>query len=481
MEKLVMKVRAPWLAAGRPGLAHWPARVVALGLLLFVLLLVGAGPRVALGQTTDGPLEVVKAPAAPAQTGVIAYVESTNRDEIRLIAPDGTGDRRLWAHGQADPHDVYEVISLAWRPNVTDLAFASSHENWCSINQFDIFTVASDGGNYRRITQAPSCAALAGYPKGTVRIPVKNDNIFGDSFAGFAYFQGASTILPLTLPPFGTTTLTFNNVADFGPGVPQLATMIVGSNRDISGATEIDVLPGQTVTTGQMSIYLPEASWEARDPTWRSDGSSIGYVYNFASLFRLPPNPQPLDLGSKLQTDVSVMPDFVDLLTWGPPSKANQLLYVGNRVFDSEGIYLMNEGSATAGQKLLSYETYEQVRGLAWLPDGSGFVYSVEEVDDTFTSTRANIFLYRFAGGGPVRLTNFSNQFATQLSVSPDGSQVVFARAALQDSDAPTDLWIMNINGTGQRLLKSKAGSPAWSPGALAVPQKAYLPSVQRP
>ena len=41
-------------------------------------------------------------PAAAAQTGVIAYVEDTNRDEIRLINPDGSNDRRLWGHNVAD-------------------------------------------------------------------------------------------------------------------------------------------------------------------------------------------------------------------------------------------------------------------------------------------------------------------------------------------------------------------------------------------
>jgi len=87
------------------------------------------------------------------------------------------------------------------------------------------------------------------------------------------------------------------------------------------------------------------------------------------------PNPGPLEFGEELQTDSSQMPDFAKLLAWGPASQADRLLYAGNITFDSESIYLMAEGSTTAGERLVSYDATEAVLGLAWLPDGSGFVY----------------------------------------------------------------------------------------------------------
>jgi TolB protein len=454
-----------------------PARVVALALLLALLLDTAAGPPAAMGQTTDTPAT----PAVPAAVGSIAYVNAATGDEIRLVQPDGSGNRRVWAHGLADPNSVYRVTSLAWRPNAAELAFASSHENWCSLNDADIFAIAADGHAYRRITQAPSCAGLAAYPKGTVRVPVENSSILGDSFAGFVYFQGAPSILPLTLPPGGSSVLTFNNVADFGEAFEQVAVMIVPPNRAIAFETAVDVVAGQTVTTGEMGVYVPDTFWETRFPTWRSDGSSIGYVLNFASLFRLPPNPSPLDLGTELQTEPANMPDFADLLAWGPPSRANQLLYAGNTVFDSEAIYLLTEGSSGAGQKLLAYEVWEQVRGLAWLPDGSGFVFAVEEDNDSFESVRANVFEYTFATQQMKRLTNYSNLFAGQVSVSPDGTQIVFDRSAAKEPDAPADVWIMNRNGSGQRLLAANGRAPAWSPRAVPVVRRAYLPIAIRP
>jgi hypothetical protein len=420
-------------------------------------------------------------PTGANATGTIAYVEDTNRDEIRLIEPDGSGDRRLWAHGLADPNNVYEIWGLAWSPNAGELAFTSTHENWCSIDYSDVFAIDAGGGNYRRITQSPSCAGLSAYPKGTVRVPVANNNIFGESFTGFVYFQGAPSILPVSLAPGGSTVLTFNNVADFGDGFLQIGAIVHPSGREISFATAIDVVPGQSITTGEMDLFVPTITWEARSPTWRSDGSRIGYFLNFASMFALPPNPSPLDLGQELQTDPSAMPDFTDLLRWGPPSKANQLLYRGNVIFDSQGVYLTTEGSASAGERLVSYETYQFIRGLAWLPDGSGFIFSVEELDGTFQAQRANLFEYNFASQQTRRITNFSDQFAGQLSVSSDGTQIVFDRAASNDPADSADLYIVNRDGSGLRLLKAGAREPSWSPGTVAVPRRLYLPSLLRP
>lgn len=449
------------------------------GFLLWIVLF--AASLSLVGRAASLTLEGATAPISPAAAGSIAFVNAATGDEIRLIEPDGSNNRRLWAHGLADPHEVYAVDTLSWRPDASEIAFTSSHENWCSIDLTDIFAVAVDGRNYRRITQAPSCAGLSAFPKGTVRVPVENDNIFGESYTGFVYFQGAPSVLPVSLPPGGSTVLTFNDVADFGDGVPQVGVIVHPSGREISFATAIDVKAGQTLTTGKMDLFVPDIVWEARSPTWRSSGDQIGYILNFNSMFTLPPNPPPLVLGQELQTNQSVLPSFIDHLAWGPPSRAQQLLYRGGEPFDSQGVYLTQEFSAAAGQKLVSHEVWEDIRGLAWLPDGSGFVYAVEETDDSFQSIRANIFEYNFATKQSKRLTNFGDQFVGEVSVSPDGRQIVFDRSASQEPYAPADLYIINRDGSGLRLLAKNGRAPAWSPGALKTPQRAFMPVVVRP
>jgi len=433
--------------------------------------------------------------AAQAAAGTIAYAPADTLDEIRLIEPDGSNDRHLWAHGRADPEKGYDISNLAWRPDSSELAFASTHENWCSINHRDIFVVGSNGAGYRRITEAPACAALAAYPKGTVQVPVRNSS--SESFVGFVYFQGAPSAQQVSLPPGGSATVTFTDVADFGNGELQIATMVQGARRYIAGGTAVDVQAGGTVRSGSMSVFSLSISyiWETHSATWSSDGSAVGYILNYDSLRRISPNPAPLDFGTELQTDQGQMPDFADLLAWGPAARANQLLYAGNVAFASEGAYLLTAGSASGGEQLVEYESYQNIRGLAWLPDGSGFVFAVAE---DFGDTKANLFVYSFASRQATRLTDFDDEFAGQLSVSPDGQRIVFERSASTEDGAATDLWLINRDGSGLRLLARNAARPAWSRGALVapappapappqplpgpsqLPPRAYLPLSQR-
>lgn len=441
--------------------------ILLLGLLVGCAGSGGSGLQPPPGANGPQPPPADNGSATPLHN-TIAYVRGDTGDEIRLVAPDGSGDRLLWAHGQNDPSEVYAVWSLAWRHDARALAFASTHENWCSLNHADIFSLGADGGGYRRVTEAPACTDLSAYPKGTVQVPVENP--LYETFVGFIYFQGAPSIQQVSLPPGGSGVVTFEEVADFGSGEDglQLATVIVGVNREVAIGTAVDVQAGGTVTTVPLTVYPPPGYWEAHSPTWRSDGSRLGYVFNFNSLRQIVPNPTPRDFGEDLQTDVSQMPDFAKLLAWGPASRADELLYAGNRIYDTEGIYLTSEGSATAGEQLVAYDATEAVLGLAWLPDGSGFVYAVTEGDYFGEDRGANLFVYDFASRQTARVTSFSGEFAGPLSVSPDGQQIVFERAAEMvefgyDLVNP-DLWVVNRDGGGLRLLVENGRVPAWSP-----------------
>jgi len=90
---------------------------------------------------------------------------------------------------------------------------------------------------------------LADYPKGTVRVPIRNDSF--DSFSGFMYFQGAPSVQPVNLPPNGTGMVTFTDVADFGSGDDglQVASLIVADNREVMFGSIADVQAGGSVTT----------------------------------------------------------------------------------------------------------------------------------------------------------------------------------------------------------------------------------------
>src|SRR5512143_2977116 len=126
--------------------------------LLSVAVFAPVGGQPALAQTTADP-------------ATIAYVKLSTHD-IHVISPDGTGDRVLWAAPR--PLGPFTPIELAWRPDGRELAFSSEHETACSWFDSDVYVIGYDGTGYRRVTNSPACAALAGLPKGAVTVDVNN-------------------------------------------------------------------------------------------------------------------------------------------------------------------------------------------------------------------------------------------------------------------------------------------------------------------
>jgi hypothetical protein len=77
------------------------------------------------------------------------------------------------------------------------------------------------------------------------------------------------------------------------------------------------------------------------------------------------------------------------------------------------------------------------------------------------TSNGGDIFTMNADGSGLRRLT-----YGFDPAFSPDGSQIAFARW-----DEPRGLWVINADGSGERLLigANRARSPTWSPDGRAI------------
>lgn len=438
-----------------------PRRIRSISILAVILILGTAGQ----------PSAAVTGP------GVIAYVLPNNvsGDEIHLVTPDGSQDERIYSTGQAEPAgaDIYDISSLAWRPDAVELAFASDHEYDCSFLTSDIFSIRPNGGGYRRITQAPACAELANYPQGSVTVQVQN--LIYEPL--LIYFQGSRELEFIS----GSGSVTFSEVADFGVG-KQYAIATDGSDRwfNLAGA---DVQAGGHVTAEPVltvsSYGLGEfgADW----PSWDPSGSALGFVLGLGDLLWIAAQPGPLEIGNNLFA-TGVSPSlFSDYLAWSPVG-ADKFLYREWDGSNDEAIYLGTAGAAGIGQLLVAIPALDRVEGLAWLPDGSGFVYSRTEQNAYYTKVRANIFRYSFASGQSTRVTDFADQFTGRLSVSPDGEQMVFELADSYDygGKGPRDLWIADLDGSSPHLLVSDARAPAWSPRDLPEVQTLYLPMITR-
>jgi hypothetical protein len=426
---------------------------------------------VGLATFSSPPAHVAFAQADPSP---IAFVRSNDAtgDEIWLIQPDGSNTRRIWSVSQPDPNHILDISDLDWRPDASALAFSSDHEFACSLFDSDIYTIWPDGSGYRRVTNAPGCTGFANYPKGTVTVTVRNFTTRGPLYV---YVQGAPSFQFVL--PGEVNTVTLANVADFGDGVMQQAVVSDGPHRWIAPIALADVKPGQVVHAGTIDVAGAGIDqYGAYLPSWRRDGTQLGYVLgSCASMYQISPQSLAGEFGQPILDESKgyVFPCVIDR---GPtPATVNQVLYYS---YLNGGIYRVNEGSAESGTKLVATEAYELVFDVQWLPDGSGFLFTKKTFDQNFVDN-ANVFAYSFATGDSTQLTQFTGEFARDMSVSSNGQLIVFERSATDEFSA-VDLWIMERDGTGMRLLVSNGRLPSWSQGAPQSPKKVFVSLLRR-
>jgi len=393
-------------------------------------------------------------PAAAAPGGrPIAYIRQSR--EIRLIAPDGSGDRRVWAHPQPDTAGQLGITSISWRPDGGELAFSSGHEAAISLHSRDIYGIRADGSNMRKITNPPMLSELGRFPKGTIRITVRNDAtvLSGNSGVFIVVVVGAAEPQSVTLPIGASRTLTFTNVADFG-NVVQLVVAMFGKFRWFGPGA--DVRAGATVQGETFGITGERTGVEGFGfdaPSWRSDGRQIGYILTpCVGVWRSPVTSPP----GKGETTEMRGVEKTCVWDWGP---GNQILYAGYPGLD-DAIYRIRE-DGTSRTKLLQVES-GLVTGLAWLKDGSGFLYSW--ASRWPSENVANVYRYDFATKRATQLTRFTREgeMAAGVTPSPDGQSAAFERIASLEENTKSDVWVMRLDGSALRLLVRNAHAPVW-------------------
>ncbi len=457
------------------------------GALRLVSLAVAAGalvagsalpPAVSLQASTSAAADPA-ASASPAadDPGVIAYVRRSTGD-IHVVLPDGTNDRVLWTNPDPD----HTPIHLAWRPDGLELAFSSRHEWQCSIYDGDVYAIRFDGSGYRRITNAPACAELAGLPKGTVTVEVQD--YFGTSFV---YVAGAPG---LTRAQSGT--MTFDNVADFGPGVLQPAIGIAVLDRVIGYPPYADVLPGQTVPGGILIINATSSirGWGAGEVSWKADATMLSYnIRTGQGINAIAPVPTYGSMGNALP----LVPNArTSLHSWNPTlAGRDQYLYYSSDAYsdDAHGIFLNTVGDPSGGTRVYHppWPLAFAMLDIEWLPDGSGFLFSMRYMsgwDSAYTCagqdyhTCHNIFEYDLATDRITQRTDIDDESVMGMVISPDGQHIVFERTTDPVFDPTSSLWIINRDGSGLHKLADDAGRPAWGRAPAPLDKRVYLPIV---
>lgn len=432
-------------------------RFFVLGLLALILMLSVSAAQA--GGVIPPTSNTVLA-SARAATGTIAYVvaDDTTGDQIWLIEPDGSNKRKIYGTGKADPYGVQYITSLAWRPDSGELAFASNHEYDCSVFASDVFGIFPNGSGYRRITNGPNCAALANYPQGKVVLSVPG----GDWYQ--VYVAGA----PQLKSALGGS-VTFDKVADFGADVQQPVVAISGQNRYMMNPVDVPTLNGTSdILSGANSEH------GAYRPAWRSDGSKVGYAYGCAALITMaaqPPAGTWGDIGIGASDGVSPCG-----MVWGPtPTTANQIVYWTN--LGDDRIFSMTENDKSSIKKLVSMRWEDvQILDVKYLPNGSGLIYAL--VDNLAASS--NLYRYDFVSGNVTQLTHYTDMFAREFAISPDGQRIVYELAAPADIITwlgPSDLYMAGIDGSDPQPFVAGGAHPSWSLSTPNVPSNPPAPT----
>jgi hypothetical protein len=396
----------------------------------------------------------------PAIPGVIAYsrggADADGGYEIRGVRPDGTGDRLIFgAQGNC--------FGLAWRPDGSALAFAGSHEFGYSRWTADLYEVTPNG--LRRITNPPAHADViaSGLPTGAVTGKIRN---LTNSYKVVAvYVEGAKKTVSVSLAPYNhagdAQQFTVDDVVDLGSGNPQY---VVAREAGCTwhAPMGVDVLPNATAQLpGELHVDGSGVNYTAASPTWRRDGRFL--IFTAGTLLEVPAagGYGSIPFGWK---DASFCLDPA----WSPVD--DRLLYQDGF---SAGIWLVEPGRNPA--QVVSSAGYTYPQAPAWLPDGSGFVYTQQSFAAGNMFVSRDLYLYRFADARSVQLTQFYNENAEQPVVSPDGRHVAFIRVTTNAAQGTyfcsrRELWVMRFDNPAVMWPVIEAGNPSYPDWGLVEP-----------
>ena len=409
-------------------------------------------------------LSLVASPPARGATEAVGVIAYARGNEIRLVNTDGSGDRRLWYEPLPDA-SFRGIRGLQWRPDSGALAFASGFQQLCSIYESDIYTVNANGSGLKRLTNSPTCGQLSGFPTGTVRVEVENQTTESQFLI---YVEGAPTAELITIAPGTAMAVTVSGVADLG-NIQQQIILINGRYRWFDAAVFTDVRAGQTVSASTRFILTGSNVYRnlgATYPTWHRSGSKTGFLFYEGLMMQIGANPPVSgDDSFILAQNAGVIADG---MAWSPAS--DWILYSS-----SDHISVVQPGATDGGTPIIDKGAMELVLGLDWMPDESGFVFAV--TGGQFGEENSNVYAYDFAGNSLTQLTNFGDDFAGALTISPNGQKIVFEFADVPGD--PPQLWIMNIDGGNRQPLGIQGEMPDWQPGTgINFTNRLLLPMV---
>jgi Tol biopolymer transport system component len=253
-------------------------------------------------------------------------------------------------------------------------------------------------------------------------------------------------------------------VADLGAGLHYVVfTWASGGNANCKeyAAAVVDVAPGGTVDAGTLTFDGTCGTYDSQSISWKRDGTQLGVDVITPRTFQA--------TGEAIGADLFSAPLTADEPAWSPTD--DRVLYRNWVIGGGGGIYLTTVGGGS-GTRLVDDGGAIWVTP-AWLPDGSGFIYTLDNT----------IHQYTLSTGQDTTLTTFYNEYVDNPSVSPDGQYVVFERQSTRAAPIRYDLWILNRDKPVEMWALTEDGesqNPDWGRPESTGDQRIYLPAVLR-
>ena len=284
-----------------------PAIVLLAGLLvLTVTLAAGGWGMAALAQgdkSPPTPTPFIVSPDIVPSGGAVVFVSNRDVDwDVYVMAPDGSNQRRITTG--------YDAVFPDWSPDGTQIVFKSGWDG-----NDEIYVVNADGSNIRNLTMNPARDSMPAWSPDGSRILFASDR--------------DGTMELWTMDPSGGSMqrLTFDGFTNGYPAwSPDGSQIAFVSNREGEQAIYTMMADGSGVTR------LAPTFTERAYPTWSPDGTRIAYVAS--------PEGQSdiyvLTIGSKGEPERLTDSPTADITpAWSPDG--SQIMFSTER--DSSGFY----------------------------------------------------------------------------------------------------------------------------------------------
>jgi Tol biopolymer transport system component len=341
----------------------------------------------------------------------------------------------------------YKIAFLVGRQEMT-----SPNDTWLINNTYDIYTINADGANQMQVGSTDFGSSQENLeirpfwsPDGT-KIAFLNSIFSADG-------KNKWRIEAETCTPSGGS-LTNSSVKCF-QGSKQISwapdSRRVAFNGNSDKHTEVYI---SDFDGSKQKLLTDNPSYNG-EPSWSPDGSKIAF---FTGRFGAPgylddnilSNICLVDADGGAQVKLTDVLWGCDRAIWSPDS--TQIAYMENY----KNLYVLN----MFGRNSVSINgDLEVTCSPAWCPDSQkiAFCAKVRSANkDRFNNTNpSNIYVVNADGSNKKQLTD-SQGDCSNPDWSPDGRMIVYQYNG--------GIWIMNADGTGQKVITATGSMPIWSP-----------------